>query len=123
MAGKQNKGKAKVEKPIGFWGHGYVAPSMATLLRRPLAPPANGKAKAKAPGEDRQAFVLGLLEQATEGLTWSQIQAELISKFGQAPKKRGILYDVLKDKSWHKTTEDKGIVRYFLGKAKRRKSK
>jgi hypothetical protein len=124
MATKKSNGKGKGKEqaqvvfPIGT-RHETVRPSMATLSRMPS--PVNGKAK---PKDDKSEFLLGLLKEAgSQGVTWVELQAQLKAKYGLAPKKRHSLYRALKGQVWHKTTEAKGIVRYFLGKAPKVRSR
>jgi hypothetical protein len=118
MASKAKKNK--VQETIFAPGtrHETIKPSLATLTRLPS--PINGKAKA-SPGQDKQQFVMGLLQSAgAEGITWAAIQAELKAKFGMAPKKRHLLYAVLNGVVHYKVTGSKGVVVYHLGKAPRK---
>jgi len=115
----KGKAEAQVTFPIGT-RHGGVYPSIETLNRAPLAAiPAQAK-----PKDDKSEFLLGLLKEAgSRGVTWSELQAQLKAKYGMAPKKRHSLYLALKGQVWHKATEAKGIVRYFLGKAPKIRSR
>jgi hypothetical protein len=124
MATKKANGKGKGKEqaqvvfPIGT-RHETVRPSLATLTRLPM--PVNGKAQ---PKEDKAGFILGLLQAAgAQGITWEQIKAELVTKFGMAPKKRHLLYSVLKDRTWYKITGQRGVVVYHLGKAPKIRSR
>jgi hypothetical protein len=91
-----------------------VHPSLATLTRMPLALPV-----AKAPKADaKKDFILGLLQEAgSQGITWVAIQAALLARYGQAPKKRAVLYAILAGTVYHKTLGAKGVVTYAFGKA------
>ena len=124
MARKDN-GKKVVQPTYGKgtgqarYGHGDVVASLTALNRAPLAIPAQAK-----PKDDKSEFLLGLLKEAgSRGVTWSELQAQLKAKYGMAPKKRHSLYLALKGQVWHKATEAKGIVRYFLGKAPKVRSR
>jgi hypothetical protein len=64
--------------------------------------------------ETRKSFVEGLLRGHPEGMTWKEIQAELVNKFGKAPKKRHCLYTILKKVGGEKRTGEKRIVTYAL---------
>lgn len=97
--------------------HNGIAPSLATLTRMPLALPV--KAPAKAPGQGTKSqYIIALLTAAgSKGLTWAAIQAALIAKFGNAPKKRRTLYLLLQGTQHYRTTGAAGVKTYFLGKA------
>jgi len=102
------------------YGHGDVVASLTALNRAPLAIPAQAKPKQ----DDKSYFLLGLLQEAgKDGITWAEMQAQLKAKYGLAPKKRHSLYLALKGQVWHKATEAKGVVRYFLGKAPKVRSR
>jgi hypothetical protein len=119
MAGKKavNKSKGQPQFPIGT-RHSY-APTLTTLIRTPVPLPFNDMGK--APAEAKREFIYGLLKAAgTKGITWPAIQQALTAKYGQAPKKRAILYSLLGGLQWHKGTGGGGIVLYRLGKPTRK---
>jgi hypothetical protein len=123
MASKQapkKKGPGESPFPPGT-RHGY-APTLATLTRTPLAIPASGRAAATE-SESRRQFILNLLTQAGKvGLTWAEIQSQLVAKYGSAPKKRSALYGVLSGLQWFKVVGSKGVVSYHLGRPPRRRA-
>ena len=110
-----HKSNGQAHFPIGT-RHSY-APSLATLTRAPLAVNGQDKATTKA----KREFIYGLLKEAGgKGISWPAIQEALVTKFGSAPKKRGILYSLLGGIQWHKETGQKGVVIYRLGRAGRK---
>lgn len=115
MANKKSNNNKKAVVP--------VASHTALQTPKTVVQPWHKKTEPK-PKEDKREFILSLLEQAgTQGITWQDIQAQLQTKYGMAPKKRHSLYVALDGKLWHKTTESKGIVRYYLGKPPRTRAK
>jgi hypothetical protein len=97
--------------------HEKVHPSLATITRQPLAIPVKGQAKAA-----KKKFISDLLQGAgPKGITWPAIRQALVTEYGQAPKKRAILYALLGGVSWHKSIGERGIVTYHLGKARKAK--
>jgi hypothetical protein len=119
MATKKAVNKSRGQHPFPIGTRHSYAPTLSTLIRTPVNPTINGKGK--APTGNKKEFIYDLLKGAgAKGISWPAIQQALIAEYGQALKKRSILYSLLGALSWHKETGGGGIVLYRLGKPTRK---